>query len=168
MRTAQTRLRTLLLTLVLGGGVLAQTTLTPVQEARAQAIGQTLRCPVCTGLPITESSSDLSHEMLRDLRAQVAAGQSEEQIVEYFTSRYGDTVRLKPAVSGAGLLLWLGPLAALLGGGAVLALYLRRPRVTPATSGPATPEPDEPDSSDGGAPPDPYLARVRAIKPGQP
>ena len=87
--------------------------LSPAQEARAQAIGRTIRCPVCQGLPITESPSDLSQQMLRELREQVGAGQDAEQITTYFAARYGDTVLLDPPRRGANLLLWLGPLAAI-------------------------------------------------------
>ena len=128
----------------------------PALEARAQGIGRTLRCPVCQGVPITESTSDLSHQMLRDLREQVAAGQSDGQILGYFASRYGDTVLLDPPRRGAGLLLWLGPLAALLLGGGWLAGFLRRGR----REAPVSPAEDLP--ADFADDPDPYLRRVRA------
>jgi len=82
--------------------------LTAAQEARAQAVGRTIRCPVCQGLPITESPSDLSQSMLRDLRGQVAAGRSDDQITTYFAQRYGDTVLLDPPRRGVNLLLWAG------------------------------------------------------------
>ena len=158
--------------LTLAGGSLAQTTtsqpspapsggvqaggapvrpLSSAQEAQAQAIGRTIRCPVCQGLPITESPSDLSQQMLRELREQVGAGQNADQITTYFAARYGDTVLLDPPRRGANLLLWLGPLAALLLGGWWLAGSVKgRGR------GGAPPESDDTDEPDG------YLAQVRA------
>ena len=124
--------------------------LSPAQEVQAQAIGRTIRCPVCQGLPITESPSDLSQQMLRELRAQVRAGQSADQITTYFAARYGDTVLLDPPRRGVNLLLWLGPLAALLVGAWLLLTHLRN---RPGTGAADLAEDDEPDA---------YLAQVRA------
>ena len=133
--------------------------LTASQEARAQAIGRTIRCPVCQGLPITESPSELSQSMMRELREQVVAGRTSGQITDYFAARYGDTVLLDPPRRGMNLLLWLGPLAALLLGGWWLLGYLRR------AGGPARAtglleqtgaDLTEEEESDG------YLAQVRA------
>ncbi|WP_425146124.1 cytochrome c-type biogenesis protein [Deinococcus sp.] len=140
----------MLLLLLLLNFAAAQATLTSAQEARAQAIGRTIRCPVCQGLPITESPSDLSQSMLRDLRGQVAAGRSSEQITDYFAVRYGDTVLLDPPRRGLNLLLWLGPLLAFLLGGGWLLGYLRTSRAQMTL-------PELPESE-----PDEYLEQVRA------
>ena len=135
--------------------------LSPAQEAQAQTIGRTIRCPVCQGLPITESPSDLSQQMLRELRAQVRAGQGADQITGYFAARYGDTVLLDPPRRGVNLLLWLGPLAAaLLGGGWLLSHLNRRPGST-APADPAELESAEHDPAEDDEP-DAYLVQVRA------
>lgn len=135
--------------------------LSPAQEARAQAIGRTIRCPVCQGLPITESPSDLSQQMLRELRDQVRAGQSGDQITTYFAARYGDTVLLDPPRRGANLLLWLAPLAAaLVGGGWLLVRVRARGRLAPAPGEHG--EADDLDADSAEAVPDEYLAEVRA------
>ncbi|WP_084474465.1 cytochrome c-type biogenesis protein, partial [Deinococcus pimensis] len=100
--------------LVLAGAVTPpHRDLTPQQETRAQRVGDNLRCPVCRGLPITESPNDLSAQMMREVRDQVAAGRSDDQIYDYFAARFGDTVLLDPPRRGVTLLLWLVPLAAL-------------------------------------------------------
>jgi len=132
---------------------LAQTSLSPTQEAQAQAIGRTIRCPVCQGLPITESPSELSQSMLRELREQVVAGRSRDQITGYFAARYGDTVLLDPPRRGVNLLLWLGPIAGAVLGVWWLSSYLKRTRAAATASVPDT-EPEEEQ--------DDYLARVRA------
>ncbi|WP_407569023.1 cytochrome c-type biogenesis protein CcmH [Deinococcus altitudinis] len=134
------------------GAPILGTTLTATQEAQAQAIGRTIRCPVCQGLPITESPSDLSQQMLRELREQVVAGQNADQITGYFAARYGDTVLLDPPRRGVNLLLWFGPLAALLLGGWWLLGYLKRAR------GAAVPTEDADDTDES----DDYLAQVKA------
>lgn len=99
--------------------------LSPAQEARARHLGDTLRCPVCRGLPITESPNEISAQMLRDVRQQVAAGRSDEQIYAYFAARFGENVLLDPPKRGLNLTLWVLPALALLLGAALLARYLR-------------------------------------------
>jgi len=126
--------------------------LSPAQEAQAQAIGRTIRCPVCQGLPITESPSELSQSMLRDLREQVVAGRSTDQITGYFAARYGDTVLLDPPRRGVNLLLWLGPVVAAVLGVWWLALYLRRTRSAAIIVPDAETEEEQDD----------YMARVKA------
>ena len=107
-------------------------TLSTAQEARAQALGRGLRCPICRGLSIAESPSDLARQMLTEVRAQVAGGASDDSVRAYFVTRYGQSVLLAPPASGLGLIVWLGPLVALLGGSLALALFLRRAaRVSP-------------------------------------
>ena len=108
---------------------------------------------MCQGLPITESPSDLSQQMLRDLREQVVAGRSRDQITGYFAARYGDTVLLDPPRRGVNLLLWLGPLLAFVLGGGWLLGYLRRNRAA---------LPEVPGALDVDAESDEYLEQVRA------
>lgn len=139
------------LALVLGLLLSGSLALTPDQEARAERLGNNLRCPICTGLPITESTNDISREMLRDVREQVAAGRSDRDIYSYFAARYGNFVLLDPPKEGSNLLLWGAPLVALAGGGAVLWSVLRK-RNTASTS-PTEPVAEEPF--------DPFLAQVR-------
>lgn len=47
----------------------------------------------------------------------VAEGQSDRQVYDYFSARYGQFVLLDPPKQGANLLLWAGPLLALGAGG---------------------------------------------------
>lgn len=145
-------IRTVLAVVLLLGSVTVAQPLSSAQEAQAQAIGRTIRCPVCQGLPITESPSDLSQQMLRELREKVVAGQNADQITTYFAARYGDTVLLDPPRRGVNLLLWLGPLAALLLGGWWLLGYLKRAKGDVVR----TEEADEMEESDD------YLAQVKA------
>ncbi|WP_019585768.1 cytochrome c-type biogenesis protein [Deinococcus apachensis] len=129
----------------------ASLALTPAQEARAQHLGSNLRCPICTGVPITESPNDISREMLREVREQVAAGRSDRDVYAYFAARYGNFVLLDPPKEGSNLLLWGAPLAALAAGGAVLWGFLYRKRSAPEAT--ALLSADEPF--------DPYLAEVQ-------
>lgn len=99
--------------------------LSAAQEARALRLGDTLRCPVCRGVPITESPNELSAQMLRSVREQVAAGQSDAQIYAYFAVRFGENVLLDPPKQGLNLTLWALPALALAFGAVALIRYLR-------------------------------------------
>jgi cytochrome c-type biogenesis protein CcmH len=59
------------------------------------------------------------------VRDRLVAGDSDAQVIDYVTQRYGDFVLLKPPVKAATWLLWFGPLIVLLGGGALLLAYVR-------------------------------------------
>ncbi|MBL4802463.1 MAG: cytochrome c-type biogenesis protein CcmH [Emcibacter sp.] len=98
----------------------------PAQEARAQNIMKQLRCLVCQNQSIVESDAGLAVDLRAIVREQVLAGQSDEQILDFMTSRYGDWILLKPPFKTATLLLWLGPILLLLIGGFLVFRYIRQ------------------------------------------
>lgn len=148
-------LRATCLALVLGVGTATAAPptapqLSPSQAARAEAIDQNLRCPLCdTGEPIADSRADISVKMRESVREQIAAGKTDSEIYTYFAVRYGQFVLLDPPKTGRNLLLWGAPLLALVGGGAVWWNAVRRRKGAAA--------PAEADD----APFDPYLDQVR-------
>jgi cytochrome c-type biogenesis protein CcmH len=97
----------------------------PALEARARAITATLRCPVCQGESIDDSNAPISRDLRLAVRARLVAGDSDAQVVDYITARYGDFVLFKPRGSGWGLILWLAGPMMLLAGGALAASVLR-------------------------------------------
>ncbi|MBV9521359.1 MAG: cytochrome c-type biogenesis protein CcmH [Alphaproteobacteria bacterium] len=103
----------------------------PALEARARALSRELRCLVCRNQSIDDSEADLAHDLRVLVRERLAAGDSDAQVIAYLTNRYGDYVLLKPPVEPATWLLWFGPPAVLVVGGAGLALAQRRRREAP-------------------------------------
>lgn len=99
-------------------------------EREVLEISKELRCAVCQNQPVSESNSDLAKDMRRLIREQLVAGKPRAEIVQYFVSRYGDYVLMKPPKEGAGLLLWVAPPLVLLVLGLVGWFYLRR-RLSP-------------------------------------
>lgn len=84
-----------------------------------------LACPVCQGQTIAESQSALAGSMRAIVEEKVQAGESDEDILQYFADRYGDSVLVDPPKSGVGVgLWWIPPLVVLLGAGVVVA-YVR-------------------------------------------
>ena len=88
----------------------------PALEARARAITSTLRCPVCQGESIDDSNAPISRDLRLAVRARIMSGDSDAQVIDYVTTRYGEFVLFKPRAAGWGLLLWLaGPLMLMAG-----------------------------------------------------
>lgn len=100
----------------------------PVTEHRAVALEQQLRCLVCQNQTIAESQADLAMDLKKEIREQIRAGKSDEQIIQFLVARYGDFVLYKPPFKATTVLLWAGPFALLLAGLIVLYVYLRRRR----------------------------------------
>ena len=109
----------------------------PALEARARALGKELRCLVCQNQSIDDSNADLAHDLRVLIRARIAAGDSDSQVLAYLQARYGDFVLLRPPVDPATWALWFGPAAVLLGGVGVL---VARRRAVPAAPAPLSPE----------------------------
>ena len=104
----------------------------PAQEARARTLFRDIRCLVCQSQSIDESDADLARDLRQIVRAQVAAGRSDDQIRAYLVTRYGQFVLLTPRMSLANAALWAGPLLVVLIGGAALVLRGRRRALEPA------------------------------------
>lgn len=99
----------------------------PALEARARVIGKDLRCLVCQNQSIDDSNAELARDLRVLVRDRILAGDSNEQVIDYVVSRYGDFVLLNPPMKKKTLLLWYGPVIILgLGVVAILVFYRRR------------------------------------------
>lgn len=78
-------------------------------DARARALGRSLRCPVCQGSNITDSPSETAKAMFERTRQLLAAGYTEPQIVDYFVDKYGEFILLDPQTGGLNTFLFVGP-----------------------------------------------------------
>jgi len=107
----------------------------PVTEKRAIALEEGLRCLVCQNQTIAESRADLAMDLKKEIREQIKAGKSDDEIRQFMVARYGDFVLYKPPFKATTVLLWAGPFALLLGGVIVLFAYLRRRRAQVAQAG---------------------------------
>ncbi len=89
-------------------------------EQRYQRLIGELRCLVCQNQSLADSNADLAEDLRDEVYAMLLTGKQDREIVAFLVDRYGDFVLYRPPVKKATLLLWLGPFAALLGGGWVL------------------------------------------------
>ena len=100
----------------------------PVAEKRAVTLEQQLRCLVCQNETIAASQADLAKDLRKEIREQIKAGRTDDQIKQYLVDRYGDFVLYDPPLKATTVLLWGGPFALLLGGIIALFVYMRRRR----------------------------------------
>jgi cytochrome c-type biogenesis protein CcmH len=100
----------------------------PAIEQRMKHLTKELRCLVCQNETLADSQAPLAEDLRREIREQIKAGKSDEEILAYATQRYGDFVLYNPPVKATTYLLWFGPFVALLGGTAFLYRYLKRRR----------------------------------------
>ncbi len=102
-------------------------------EARAREVSKALRCVQCQNETIDESNAEIAHDMRVLVRKRIVAGDSNQQVIDYMYSRYGDYVLLKPRFAANTIALWCAPLLLLIGGAFVLRQRLRdRPTAAPA------------------------------------
>lgn len=97
-----------------------------VLEALTSAVAAQLRCPVCQGLSIEDSPTELALEMRAVVRDQLAAGSTPDEVRAYFVSKYGEWILLEPKPEGFNLAVYLLPVVALLFGGGMVVLAVRR------------------------------------------
>ena len=98
----------------------------PELEARMMAVAGGLRCLVCQNQTIADSHADLAVDLRQQIREMLARGQSERQILDYMTQRYGDFVLYRPPFKATTALLWIGPAALLVLALGALGVVLRR------------------------------------------
>ena len=94
-------------------------------DQRVHDVASQLKCPVCQGESVADSPSTISQQMRSVIRQQLQQGQSEQQIIQYFVSRYGNTILWSPPKQGFTILAWIIPIAILLGGALLLMLVVR-------------------------------------------
>ncbi len=122
------------LTCLTSGGARAMQSRDSVLEARTSAVASQLRCPVCQGLSIQDSPSELAQSMRSLVREQLAAGRTDLEVKSYFVSKYGEWILLAPKPTGFNVLAYALPILAVVIGGAVIALAVRRWTTTPTRS----------------------------------
>ena len=100
----------------------------PVVEQRLAKISHELRCLQCRNQTLAESPAGLAVDLRNEIREQIKAGKSDEEIKVFLTQRYGDFILYKPRVTVMNYLLWFGPFVVLLGGLAILFYYIKQRR----------------------------------------
>tara|TARA_R110002020_G_scaffold224599_1_gene434308 strand:+ start:184780 stop:185208 length:429 start_codon:yes stop_codon:yes gene_type:complete len=113
----------------------------PDEEARAQSLMRELRCVACENEPISQSSASIAEDMRARVRTMIGEGASDEEVRDWFESRYGEFVLFRPTGKGlSGLLLWGAPFGLLIVGGLIAFGVARRRQAGSAMPEPVAPE----------------------------
>ena len=98
----------------------------PVVEQRLARLSQELRCLQCQNETLAESRAGLAEDLRREIREQIRAGKTDQEIIAFLTQRYGEFILYRPPVRPKTYLLWFGPFVLLLVGLLVLFRYVKR------------------------------------------
>jgi cytochrome c-type biogenesis protein CcmH len=91
----------------------------PALQARYVALTHELRCMQCQNESLADSPVELAADLRREVREQLLAGKSDEQIRAWMSARYGDFILFRPRYSLRNAWLWGAPAALLLIGALV-------------------------------------------------
>ncbi|MBA2711292.1 MAG: cytochrome c-type biogenesis protein CcmH [Tatlockia sp.] len=82
---------------------------TKKQEAQFTHLLKELRCLVCQNQDLADSNAGLAKDLRYQVYNLVKEGQSDGEIINYLTARYGDFILFKPPVGTVTAMLWFGP-----------------------------------------------------------
>src|SRR3954464_9438523 len=100
-------------------------------ERRVTHLAHELRCLVCQNQTIADSNAPLAVDLRNQIREQISAGRSAQEIVDFMVQRYGDFVLYRPPLKATTIVLWAGPFLFLALGVYFLLRFIRRRQVPP-------------------------------------
>jgi cytochrome c-type biogenesis protein CcmH len=98
----------------------------PALEARARDLSRELRCMVCQNQSIDDSEAPLARDLRLLVRERLTKGDSDQKVLDFLVTRYGEFVLLNPRLEWHTLFLWGLPPAALIAGIIGLLVLARR------------------------------------------
>ena len=83
-------------------------------------ITKNLRCLICQGQSVYDSDSEFANSLKIVVDKKLQEGLSEDQIYEYFKTKYGEWILYDPGLNKNTYILWLLPILIFLIGGAII------------------------------------------------
>jgi len=114
-----------------------------VTDDQVNAVAKRLNCPVCENVPLDVCETQACSQWRDLIRQKLGAGETPQQIINYFQATYGDRVLQEPPRQGFTALVWILPIVGLLAGLAILVVVLRRMTARPAAVPVETPSVSE-------------------------
>lgn len=94
----------------------------PEHAKRYEGLIYQMRCLVCQNQTIADSDADLAKDLRDEIFKMIEAGKTDQEIIDFMVTRYGEFVLYKPRIEQKTWLLWGGPVLLLLAGILVLIL----------------------------------------------
>ena len=104
------------------------------QELRYKKLIEELRCLVCQNQNLAGSDAGLAQDLRKQVYKMIRAGNSDEEILDFMVTRYGDFVLYRPPFKATTFLLWIGPFIILAIGMLVLIRFIRQRKNIVATT----------------------------------
>ncbi len=106
-----------------------------ISDDEVNEVAKDLYCPVCESTPLDVCPTQACADWRELIRTKLAAGETQQDVLDYFARQYGDGVLANPPRRGVSLVvLWVLPVLIVLLGGLLFFRLLRGMRVTPAGS----------------------------------
>ncbi len=86
------------------------------QEDRFKKLTYEMRCPKCLNSNIAGSDAPIAADLRMEIYDQIREGRSNDEIIEFMSSRYGDFILYRPRLTMGTFILWFGPAFLLLAG----------------------------------------------------
>jgi cytochrome c-type biogenesis protein CcmH len=100
----------------------------PMDEALFIKLTHELRCSVCQNQYLADSMAPLAIDLMNEIYKKVRDQHSEQQIIEFVTSRYGEFVLYRPPLQWNTSLLWFGPILMLILGMFIFVKNFKQPK----------------------------------------
>lgn len=84
--------------------------MTIAEEIRYEELSNQLRCPTCQGLSVLDSTAPFSNQIKDIVKDQMALGKTDQEILDFFSTKYGFWILREPPTEGFSLLAWLLPI----------------------------------------------------------
>ena len=127
---------------------------------RINEVAEQMNCPTCVGINLSDCRTQTCEQWRDQINDLMADGYSDQEVLDYFATRYGNQVLLEPPKTGSTLFLWILPVVAILAGGGWLIYTLRRWNRTPAPAEAAPDSPAVPTASTSNEVSEDYLSQV--------
>jgi cytochrome c-type biogenesis protein CcmH len=101
------------------------TFITPQREMRYQSLMEELRCLVCQNQSLADSNAELAQDLRKKVYDMVTTGNSDKEILDFLTQRYGQFILYNPRLSYENAPLWLLPILMLFVGAYVISRITR-------------------------------------------
>ncbi|MBT5485150.1 MAG: cytochrome c-type biogenesis protein CcmH [Gammaproteobacteria bacterium] len=86
------------------------------EEDRFKKLTYEMRCPKCLNSNLAGSDAPIAADLRQEIYKQITEGRSNDEIIDFMSSRYGDFILYRPRLTLATFFLWFGPAILLVAG----------------------------------------------------
>jgi len=117
---------TFLMVFLFSGVAFVQAQAKEVTDDDVNRVSRELYCPICDNIPLDACETQACDDWRELIREKLAAGQSDQEIIEYFADVYGERVRATPTTQDLSLVVWILPVVGIVVGALYLVWLLQR------------------------------------------